>query len=168
MNLAHTTAEHGEPGSADLLRLQYRRLAPYTEPGLSSAGFCSLLTGDQIDIRRHGHLKTQAFGEHLRFEVGAIGTVDMSQGAAVMVLAFFARQQTNLTVASRYQGFESLARDHSERFVGTAILAQFRRIQADHAHTAAIAQAQGVAVHHPLHRDRRQAAGCRAKCLGAG
>ncbi|MNC40016.1 hypothetical protein D3C75_887050 [compost metagenome] len=126
-----------------------------------------MLTGDQIDIRRHGHLETQAFGEHLRFQVGAIRAIDMGQRAAVMILAFFAGHQPDSPVTRRHQCFKAFACGHGEGFVGTALLAQLRRVQADHAHIAAIAQTQGVAIHHPLHRDGRQAAWCRTNGLRA-
>ena len=46
--------------------------------------------------------------------------------------------------------------------------ADLQRIQADHAHTATIREAQRVTVHYPLHRDRCQTTRCRAEGLGAG
>ncbi|MNR50991.1 hypothetical protein D3C85_1705940 [compost metagenome] len=47
---------------------------------------------DQIDIGRDRHLKTQAFGKHLRFEVGTVSAIDMGQRTAIAILAVFTRE----------------------------------------------------------------------------
>ncbi|MNI65467.1 hypothetical protein D3C73_1209780 [compost metagenome] len=89
LNLAHTTAEHGKTRHADLIRFQNRRAKPNTEPSLARTAFRRLLAVDKINIWGNRHQKSEAFGEHFCFKIGAIGTEDMGQGTAVTVFAFF-------------------------------------------------------------------------------
>ncbi|MNG24481.1 hypothetical protein D3C84_1092090 [compost metagenome] len=67
-------------------------MAPHAKAGLPGTAFGGLLATDQIDIGRDRHLKTQAFGKHLRFEVGTVSAIDMGQRTAIAILAVFTRE----------------------------------------------------------------------------
>lgn len=76
-----------------------------------------------------------------------------------MIAGLAARLQGETPVAGRYQRLQSLLRGFGEGLGGATVVRQLRRVDTDQPHAAAIAQAHGIAVHHPRHLDVLQGAG---------
>ncbi|MNG09894.1 hypothetical protein D3C84_933340 [compost metagenome] len=87
----------------------------------------------------------------------------MSQGAPIVVARRLALTQTDAPRIGRDQRLQTLTRRLGEGFRRTPVARPLWCIQADQAHAAAIGQAQGVTVHHPLDLGLRQLAWRRAQ-----
>ncbi|MNN47737.1 hypothetical protein D3C81_1621710 [compost metagenome] len=87
-------------------------MPPEAQPGLSRTAFGGLLAGNKIDIRRNRDLETEAIGEHLRFEIGAAGAVNMRERTPVMVFGLLAGAQTDTSAAGIDQRLQAFACRH--------------------------------------------------------
>ncbi|MNN81599.1 hypothetical protein D3C81_1984430 [compost metagenome] len=82
----------------------------------------------------------------------------MRQRAAVFVLGLDARLQPDTPVAGLDQGLQTLPGGLGIGLAGAPVTADFRGIDADQSHAAAIDQAQGIAIDHLAHRHLLRAA----------
>ncbi len=80
----------------------------------------------------------------------------MRQGTPVVIARLGADTQADTPVIGRHQRLQAALRRLGERLGRTTVPRPLGGIDADQAHTAAIRQTQGVAVHHLGHAQRLQ------------
>ena len=82
----------------------------------------------------------------------------MSQSTAIVIAGRLTLTQADTSIIGGDQRLQALTRSLGESLRRTPVASALGRIQTDQAHAAAIGQAQGIAVHHPLNPDLRQLA----------
>lgn len=142
--------------------LALRIAPPQSAAGGARLGLGGQQTVEPRGVRRQRHRQAQPGGQLRRRPAAPVATEGMRQAAAVAITRLRARLQVDAPGAGGDQPFEVAHRLHREGLGGTPAAGRFRRVEADQPHAAAIGQAQGVAIDHPLHPRLAQSGGHRA------
>ncbi|MNN36528.1 hypothetical protein D3C81_1504280 [compost metagenome] len=143
-----TASDERETRLPDITRAQHGRTLPQAGTGLARCLLGELLATAEAHIGSNRHTVAQALAEQLCFQIVAIAAVDMCQRAAVFVSGLGARHQPDTPVAGLDQRLQAPPGGLGIGLAGAPIAADFRGIDADQAHAAAIDQTQGIAIHH--------------------
>lgn len=161
----HLPIDNSEASTAQFLRGDDWRLPPEPTASRTRLSLHAPVAADQLRVWRDGDEERKTFGQEERFEIVVMVVIHMGQDTTVMVFRLWTWTQPHLPVASTDQRLKPEPSCLSEGFRATSLAPDLRGIQTDETNTAAVGQAQRIAIDDLRHLYARQCTADWAKRL---